>query len=316
MRAPHARWPFETFYTGYRASVRRPDELIVAVEFRAVDGRQWWRKVGTRRAQAISKIMIAGVRGTDVRVAFGSVGPTVILATQAAAVLRRGGIDRRRAGGAAAGDCADRRHPFDEGLPIHGGGEPARGVLGTRMTQTHGRRRRVVSCLAAVGVRARRGLDRARDDGGARGAGAGRCRSRRATTGIAARRRQHDPLWMVRPLQPGDRTIDVLANPLNEVNQAKATRAMAQIERSIQAAQRRADLQYERAIAEAKRTGKSQDVDGVTLSDEGLAGARIDAELARHDRGRFQPAVVSLRDRLIQWSPTRRAWSSCPARWR
>jgi len=85
-------------------------------------------------------------------------------------------------------------------------------------------------------------------------------------------------LWMVRPLQPGDRVIEVLANPLNEVNQRRAERAMAQIEQSIQAAQRRADVQYERAIAEAKRTGKSQDVDGVTLSDEGLAGARIDAE--------------------------------------
>ena len=84
--------PFDSFYTGYRASVRQPDELIVAVEFPAVDGRQWWRKVGTRRAQAISKIMIAGVRGPgDVRIAFGSVGPTVVLATQAAAILRRGG---------------------------------------------------------------------------------------------------------------------------------------------------------------------------------------------------------------------------------
>ncbi len=83
--------PFETFYTGYRASVRRPDELIVAVEFPAIDGSQWWRKVGTRRAQAISKIMIAGVRGTDVRVAFGSVGPTVILARNTAAILARGG---------------------------------------------------------------------------------------------------------------------------------------------------------------------------------------------------------------------------------
>jgi hypothetical protein len=85
-------------------------------------------------------------------------------------------------------------------------------------------------------------------------------------------------LWMVRPLQPGERTIEVLANPLNEVHQARATRAMAQIEQSITAAQRRADAQYERAVAEAKRTGRSQDVDGVSLSDEGLAGARIDAE--------------------------------------
>ncbi len=85
-------------------------------------------------------------------------------------------------------------------------------------------------------------------------------------------------LWMVRPLQHGERTIEVLANPLNEVHQARATRAMAQIEQAITSAQRRADAEYERAIAEAKRTGRSQDVDGVSLNDEGLAGARIDAE--------------------------------------
>jgi hypothetical protein len=89
--------------------------------------------------------------------------------------------------------------------------------------------------------------------------------------------RANDP-WMVKPLQPGDRTIEVIANPLNEAHQRRAAKAMAQIEQSIEAAQRRADLQYERAVAEAKRTGRSQDVDGVTLSDEGLAGARIDAE--------------------------------------
>lgn len=87
----------------------------------------------------------------------------------------------------------------------------------------------------------------------------------------------HDP-WMVRPWQPGDRTIEVLANPLNEAHQRRAAKAMEQIEQSIEAAQRRADVQFERAIAEARRTGRSQDVDGVTLSDEGLAGARIDAE--------------------------------------
>ena len=87
-----------------------------------------------------------------------------------------------------------------------------------------------------------------------------------------------DALWMVRPLQPGDRSIEVIANPLNDVNQLRAARAMAQIENNIQAAQRRAALQYDRAVSEAKRTGKSQEVDGVTLSDEGVAGSRIDAE--------------------------------------
>lgn len=83
--------PFETFYTGYRASVRKPDELITAIEIPRIDGTQWWRKVGTRRAQAISKIMMAAVRGKEVRVAIGSVAPTVVLARNAAAVLSTGG---------------------------------------------------------------------------------------------------------------------------------------------------------------------------------------------------------------------------------
>ena len=87
-----------------------------------------------------------------------------------------------------------------------------------------------------------------------------------------------DALWMVRPLQSDEQTIEIIANPLNTVNQLRATRAMAQIENNIQSAQRRATAQYERAVAEAKRTGRSQEVDGVTLSDEGVAGAKIDAD--------------------------------------
>lgn len=103
------RVPFHEFYTGYRTSVRQPDELITAIEIPPIVGRQWWRKVGTRRAQAISKIMMAGVNGPanhlrlgygaqeagrhmgTVRIAFGSVGPTVVIAQQAAAVLAGGG---------------------------------------------------------------------------------------------------------------------------------------------------------------------------------------------------------------------------------
>jgi len=89
---------------------------------------------------------------------------------------------------------------------------------------------------------------------------------------------KYDGPWLVRPVQHGERSIQVIANPLNLAHQLRAERAMAQIEQSIESAQRRADAQYERALAEAKRTGRSQDVDGVTLNDEGLAGARIDAE--------------------------------------
>ncbi len=87
-----------------------------------------------------------------------------------------------------------------------------------------------------------------------------------------------DALWMVRAPEAGESSFEILANPLNEVNQLRATRAMAQIENNIAAAQRKAAAQYDRAVSEAKRTGKSQDVDGITLSDEGVAGAKIDAE--------------------------------------
>jgi CO/xanthine dehydrogenase FAD-binding subunit len=82
---------FESFYTGYRQSVRNAGELITAIEIPRIDGKQWWRKVGTRRAQAISKIMIGAVRGKRIRIAFGSVAPTVVLAKETAAVLMRGG---------------------------------------------------------------------------------------------------------------------------------------------------------------------------------------------------------------------------------
>src|SRR5205823_6735707 len=88
------RVPFGTFYTGYRASVRRPDELIVAVEVPPVEGRQWFRKVGTRAAQAISKVVFAGVRAATPRLALGSVGPTVVRLPRTEQALARGeGID-------------------------------------------------------------------------------------------------------------------------------------------------------------------------------------------------------------------------------
>ncbi len=84
------RVPFNTFYTGYRTSVRRPDEIIVAIEVPRIEGRQYWRKVGTRRAQAISKVMCAAVRGPEVRVALGSVAPTVLRLRRTERVLTAG----------------------------------------------------------------------------------------------------------------------------------------------------------------------------------------------------------------------------------
>ncbi len=87
------RVPFTAFYTGYRQSVRGPDELIVAFEVAVVRGRQWFRKVGTRAAQAISKVVMAAVDGVDgdpPRIALGSVAPTVVRLPRTEAALARG----------------------------------------------------------------------------------------------------------------------------------------------------------------------------------------------------------------------------------
>jgi CO/xanthine dehydrogenase FAD-binding subunit len=85
------RIAFNGFYTGYRTTVRRPDELIVGFEVPPVRGRQWFRKVGTRAAQAISKVVMAGVvdrKGS--RIALGSVAPTVMRAARTEAALAAG----------------------------------------------------------------------------------------------------------------------------------------------------------------------------------------------------------------------------------
>lgn len=90
------RVPFESFYTGYRQSVRRPEELIVGFEIPPIHGTQWFRKVGTRAAQAISKIVMAGVRPPagrvhgGARIAIGSVAPTVIRARRTEEALAGG----------------------------------------------------------------------------------------------------------------------------------------------------------------------------------------------------------------------------------
>ncbi len=85
------RVPVAELYTGYRATVIRPDELIVAVEVPRVPGTQWFRKVGTRAAQAISKVVMAGVRGPEPRVAFGSVAATVVRVPETERCLAAGG---------------------------------------------------------------------------------------------------------------------------------------------------------------------------------------------------------------------------------
>lgn len=86
------RVPFNAFYTGYRATVMQPDELIVAIEIPPVPGGQWFRKVGTRAAQAISKVVMAATRDGQPRVAVGSVAATVVRLPRTEAALAGAGI--------------------------------------------------------------------------------------------------------------------------------------------------------------------------------------------------------------------------------
>jgi CO/xanthine dehydrogenase FAD-binding subunit len=92
-----ARWvPYHGFWSGYKQTGLRPDELIRRIRLPRTknDWKQFYRKVGTRRAQAISKVCLAAAarleagRITDVRIALGSVAPTVLRAIETEKVLR------------------------------------------------------------------------------------------------------------------------------------------------------------------------------------------------------------------------------------
>jgi len=56
------RIPYSAFHTGYKRNAMAPDELLFAVHLplRFAQHRQYLRKVGTRRAMAISKVALAG----------------------------------------------------------------------------------------------------------------------------------------------------------------------------------------------------------------------------------------------------------------
>jgi len=109
-----ARWvPYAQFHTGYKQMDLALDELIARIRLpRRADAtahvapgfspassawRQYYRKVGTRSAQAISKVCFAGAahrdngRIADVRIALGSVAPTVVRCVKTEEFLRATG---------------------------------------------------------------------------------------------------------------------------------------------------------------------------------------------------------------------------------
>jgi CO/xanthine dehydrogenase FAD-binding subunit len=89
------RLPYRDFHTGYKKMRIHNDELIGRIHLHRGSKRnkEYFRKVGTRRAQAISKICFAASasvekgRINDVRIALGSVAPTVFRATETEKIL-------------------------------------------------------------------------------------------------------------------------------------------------------------------------------------------------------------------------------------
>ena len=95
--ASGSRWvEYASFHTGYKQTVMRPDELIARVRLPRPQGgaRHFYRKVGTRRAQAISKVCFAALADLDggavreIRIALGSVAPVVLRCRRTEALLR------------------------------------------------------------------------------------------------------------------------------------------------------------------------------------------------------------------------------------
>lgn len=90
------RRPYDGFHTGYKTMDLAADELITAIVLPRRQTRwiETYRKVGTRRAQAISKVCFAAAadvrdgRINDVRIAYGSVAPTVVRAHHVESALR------------------------------------------------------------------------------------------------------------------------------------------------------------------------------------------------------------------------------------
>jgi CO/xanthine dehydrogenase FAD-binding subunit len=116
--------PAADFWVAYRRTALAPDELILRIRIPVAGGREArFRKVGTRRAQAISKVVMAlawregdGASGrawSDVRLALGSVADRPIRAGSTEAVLE-GAAPTPETADAAAASLAAEIAPIDD----------------------------------------------------------------------------------------------------------------------------------------------------------------------------------------------------------
>jgi CO/xanthine dehydrogenase FAD-binding subunit len=92
-----SRWvPYQSFHTGYKQTVMQPDELLARIRLPRLwpDLIHYYRKVGTRKAQAISKVCFAATARINegivdvIRIALGSVAPIPLRCRKTEAVLQ------------------------------------------------------------------------------------------------------------------------------------------------------------------------------------------------------------------------------------
>jgi CO/xanthine dehydrogenase FAD-binding subunit len=118
--------PAADFWVAYRRTALAPDELVLRIRIQVAGGREArFRKIGTRRAQAISKVVMALAwreRGgsaasarawSDVRVALGSVADRPIRARATEAILD-GAAPTPETADAAAAVLAGEITPIDD----------------------------------------------------------------------------------------------------------------------------------------------------------------------------------------------------------
>ena len=112
----------DEFWPAYRQTARHDDELLVRIRIPLAPDRQVrFRKIGTRRAQAISKVVMAiawraandSDPWNDVRLALGSVAATTVRAPATESVLEDSRPTRETADAAAAALVAE-INPIDD----------------------------------------------------------------------------------------------------------------------------------------------------------------------------------------------------------
>src|SRR5262245_17434808 len=106
-----SRWvDYKSFHSGYKEMDLKPDELLTRIGLprSTANGRHYYRKVGTRRAQAISKICMAAFALVEdrvireVRIALGSIAPIPLRCFKTEAVLLGHRLNDERIGQARA----------------------------------------------------------------------------------------------------------------------------------------------------------------------------------------------------------------------